>query len=81
MPSGHGPGAAGRNEDKATAATSHGWSNSMIFPAELAASTQWGRAVCMERHGMPVRPIMATAACAVLVTPVRAPAGGRSEVL
>ena len=42
----------------------------MIFPAELAASTQWGRAVCMERHGMPVRPIMATAACAVLVTQV-----------
>ena len=24
MPSGHGPGAAGRNEDKATASTSHG---------------------------------------------------------
>ena len=53
----------------------------MIFPAELAASTQWGRAVCMERHGMPVRPIMATAACAVLVTLGRALAGGRLEVL
>ena len=53
----------------------------MIFPAELAKSTQWCRAVCMRRHGMLEALIMATAACAVLVTLGRAPAEGRLEVL
>ena len=79
MPSGHDPRAERSNGDELSAATSSCRLNSMISPLELTDSTTECRALCMEKHGMPVRPIMAMAACAVLVTQGRAPAGGRLE--
>ena len=77
MPSADVPSAERSNGDKLSAATSICRLNSMISPLELIDSTTECRALCMEKHGMPVRPIMAMAACAVLVTQGRAPAGGR----
>ena len=78
-PSADGPRAERSNGDELSAATSSCRLNSMISPLELIDSTTECRALCMEKHGMPVRPIMAMAACAVLVTQGRAPAGGRLE--
>ena len=78
-PSADVPSAERSNGDKLSAATSSRRLNSMISPLELIDSTTECRALCMEKHGMPVRPIMAMAACAVLVTQGRAPAGGRLE--
>ena len=77
MPSADVPSAERSNGDTLSAATYRCRLNSMISPLELIDSTTECRALCMEKHGMPVRPIMATAACAVLVTQGRAPAGGR----
>ena len=79
MPSGHDPRAERSNGDELSAATSSCRLNSMVSPLELIDSTTECRALCMEKHGMPVQPIMAMAACAVLVTQGRAPAGGRLE--
>ena len=77
MPSADVPSAERSNGDKLSASTSRCRLNSIISPLELIDSTTECRALCMEKHGMPVRPIMAMAACAVLVTQGRAPAGGR----